>query len=236
MSFTNPDNAQRAEWGAIALQAFMDATRVDEDEALGDLLCSLMHYCREEDIQFLAHLNQGALHFQAEIEIEEEGEDADPSAHAVNPHHYQRQEGMAPRPLFDVVAASIVQRTADPEDETIDGDMSEPDDEFCVFDPESPEGRAVAEGRMNADGSDVEPEQAWRKTAEAEGWNIFETNADVEEQERLMRDDEDGRFEDDEAAWTHVVSCAAAGSLPHIAALEYLKAVSPKHHLEVIKR
>lgn len=236
MSFTNPDNAQRAEWAGDALLRFISLTRTDEEDALGDLLGGLMHFCAQNNMDFLAHLNQGALHFQAEIEIEEEGDDADPSAHAINPHHYQRHDGIAPRPLFNAIGAAIVHPLADPEDESIDGDMSEPDDEFCVFDPESPEGRAVAEGRMNADGSDVEPEQAWRKTAEAEGWNIFESNADVEEQERLMRDDEDGRFEDDAAAWTHVVNCAAAGSLPHIAALEYLKAVSPKHHLEVIKR
>ncbi|KVK43590.1 hypothetical protein L903_27070 [Agrobacterium sp. JL28] len=45
-------------------------------------------------MDFLAELNQGALHFQAEIEIEE-NDDADPAAMAENPHHYQRHDGMA---------------------------------------------------------------------------------------------------------------------------------------------
>ncbi|KVK57602.1 hypothetical protein L905_24025 [Agrobacterium sp. TS43] len=92
--FSEVDNTQRAAWARIAIDAFMKATLTDEGDAVSDLLCNLMHYCRESGMDFLAELNQGALHFQAEIEIEE-NDDADPAAMAENPHHYQRHDGMA---------------------------------------------------------------------------------------------------------------------------------------------
>ena len=97
MSFSNPDNAQRAEWAFVAMQALMDVTGTDEEDVIGDLLGNIMHFCAQNNMDFLAHLNQGALHFQAEIEIEEEGDEADPSACAATPHHYRRHDGMAPR-------------------------------------------------------------------------------------------------------------------------------------------
>lgn len=92
--FGTVDNTQRAAWARVAIDGFIRATRTDEDDVISDLLCNLMHYCAESGADFLAELNRAALHFQAEIEIEE-NDDADPSAMAENPHHYQRHDGMA---------------------------------------------------------------------------------------------------------------------------------------------
>lgn len=42
----DPDgqNDDRACWAEVALEAFMKETRTDEEDALSDLLCDLMHW------------------------------------------------------------------------------------------------------------------------------------------------------------------------------------------------
>jgi hypothetical protein len=115
--FGLPSNDTRAEWAEQAIQAFEEATNVDREDAISDLICALMHHCNINGAEFLAELNRGAGHFQAEIEIEEKqeaGEDCDPSQVAENPFHFVRVDGFAPRPADSSpeVAAPVA---ADPE-------------------------------------------------------------------------------------------------------------------------
>jgi hypothetical protein len=44
---TDPDdlNKERAEWAASTLGAFQDITGTDDEDAVCDLLCDLMHCC-----------------------------------------------------------------------------------------------------------------------------------------------------------------------------------------------
>jgi hypothetical protein len=95
----DPTNDDRAAWAEEAIQAFERATGTDREDSVSDLLCNLMHFCNLNGLDFLAELNRGAGHYQAEVEIEEteeQGEDVDPSQVAENPHHYVRCEGFAP--------------------------------------------------------------------------------------------------------------------------------------------
>jgi len=40
----DPTNIDRATWAADALRTFREATLTDAEDALGDLLCDLMHW------------------------------------------------------------------------------------------------------------------------------------------------------------------------------------------------
>ena len=50
----DPDNmnADRAEWAAAALRHFQCTTGTDYEDALGDLLCDLMHWCDRNNFDF----------------------------------------------------------------------------------------------------------------------------------------------------------------------------------------
>lgn len=50
----DPDNMNeaRAEWAGQAVAAFMVATRTDPENALGDLLCDLMHWASKNGQNF----------------------------------------------------------------------------------------------------------------------------------------------------------------------------------------
>lgn len=66
-------NANRAEWAGTALAVFAATTGLDtagEDDAtaVGDLLGDLMHYCKQNKIDFDARLANGRMHFEAEYE------------------------------------------------------------------------------------------------------------------------------------------------------------------------
>ena len=106
--FSPPNNDQRAFWGEQALERVMALTNTDEEDALGDTLSYLMHHADRNGISFLDALNQGAIHFQAEKEIEEAeengDENVDPAATAENPHHYVKRDGLVPKePQSDLV-------------------------------------------------------------------------------------------------------------------------------------
>jgi hypothetical protein len=70
----DPNNADRAAWALIALQAFSDEcgppldNEGDRDAAIGDLLCDLMHYCNQHGIDFDDRLKSGKFHFEYEID------------------------------------------------------------------------------------------------------------------------------------------------------------------------
>jgi hypothetical protein len=59
-------NANRAEWADAALREFQRATGTEDDDALGDLLCDLMHWCDRNRSNFDAALSRAQMHYEAE--------------------------------------------------------------------------------------------------------------------------------------------------------------------------
>lgn len=58
-----------------------------------------------------------------------------------------------------------------------------------------------------------------------EGWAIFNTLGTQDDGDwRIERDDEAGVFDDDMAAWNHILSRAQAGSVVHRKALSFIRA------------
>jgi hypothetical protein len=60
-------NDERARWATAALRAFHNETGVDEEDALADLLCDLMHSADREDWDFAVELERAQANYQAEI-------------------------------------------------------------------------------------------------------------------------------------------------------------------------
>ena len=65
----DPDemNDERAEWAGTALAAFIKETGTDLEDALGDLLADLMHWCDRNNYDFGAALDRARGHYDAEI-------------------------------------------------------------------------------------------------------------------------------------------------------------------------
>lgn len=59
-------NDDRAEWAGTALNAFQRLTGTDDEDALGDLLCDLMHWCDRNGCEFDAALSRARMHYYAE--------------------------------------------------------------------------------------------------------------------------------------------------------------------------
>lgn len=152
--FSPPNNDQRAFWGEQALERVMALTNTDEEDALGDTLSYLMHHADRNGISFLDALNQGAIHFQAEKEIEEAeangDENVDPAATAENPHHYVKRDGLAPKEpqpdLAPKVLAALKEAQAWLAGMIDTNDMHE-DDRACLA--RIDDAIARAEGRAN---------------------------------------------------------------------------------------
>jgi hypothetical protein len=84
-------NADRAEWAAAALRYFQCATGADYDDALGDLLCDLMHWSDRNDFHFEAALSRARMHYEAETapdQVLPAPKDISPieAAKAITPH------------------------------------------------------------------------------------------------------------------------------------------------------
>jgi hypothetical protein len=64
----DPDgkNDSRAEWAGAALSAFIKETGTDQEDALGDLLSDLMHWCDRNNYDFEAALDRARGHYEAE--------------------------------------------------------------------------------------------------------------------------------------------------------------------------
>jgi hypothetical protein len=64
----NPDgqNDDRAEWAASALRQFQCATGTDYEDALGDLLCDLMHWSDRHNFDFELALDRARGHYREE--------------------------------------------------------------------------------------------------------------------------------------------------------------------------
>ena len=59
-------NDKRAAWAGTALAAFMKETGTEDEDALGDLLCDLMHWCDRNNYDFDAALDRARGHYEAE--------------------------------------------------------------------------------------------------------------------------------------------------------------------------
>jgi len=65
--YTIPTNRDRAAWAAAALRAFRKCTGCDREDALGDLLCDLMHWAGQNDVDFAATLERARNHHWVEV-------------------------------------------------------------------------------------------------------------------------------------------------------------------------
>lgn len=68
-------NDDRAEWAACALRHFQCTTGSDYEDALGDLLCDLMHWCDRNNFDFELALFRARGHYRAETAGEAGGAD-----------------------------------------------------------------------------------------------------------------------------------------------------------------
>jgi hypothetical protein len=64
----DPDNLNddRSAWAGFAWATFMRLTGIDEEDALGDLLADLMHWCDRNHYDFQAALIRARGHYEAE--------------------------------------------------------------------------------------------------------------------------------------------------------------------------
>ena len=60
-------NADRAELAAAALRHFQRTTGTDDEDALGELLCGLMHWASANNFNFDAALCRARGHYEAEF-------------------------------------------------------------------------------------------------------------------------------------------------------------------------
>ena len=63
-------NADRARWAGRALRHFQRITGADKEDALGDLLCDLMHWATANSFDFDAALCRASGHYKAELDEE----------------------------------------------------------------------------------------------------------------------------------------------------------------------
>jgi hypothetical protein len=64
---TEPTNSDRAAWAEEALIAFCRLTGSNHEDALGDLLCDLMHWADENHLNFDAMLTRAHEHHVFEV-------------------------------------------------------------------------------------------------------------------------------------------------------------------------
>jgi hypothetical protein len=63
-------NERRAEWAQCAIDAFIETTGTDPEDALSDLLCDIMHWCdiaENESPGFDAELDRAKGHYEYEV-------------------------------------------------------------------------------------------------------------------------------------------------------------------------
>lgn len=67
-------NEMRASWAQQGLDAFQLACRTDDDDAIADLICNLLHLARERGLDPLAELSRAQRNWEGE-EADAEGEE-----------------------------------------------------------------------------------------------------------------------------------------------------------------
>lgn len=65
-------NDDRARWAGVALTAFRRETGADREDAVGDLLGDLMHWCDRAGFDFAIALDRARMHYEAETQPETE--------------------------------------------------------------------------------------------------------------------------------------------------------------------
>jgi hypothetical protein len=66
----SPTNAERAQWAEDALDAFSDAAKMegeDDKTVMSDLLANLMHFARQNGIDFESALTMARTNFEHEV-------------------------------------------------------------------------------------------------------------------------------------------------------------------------
>ncbi len=61
------NNTRRAGWALSALLAFQDEVGRDDESAVADLLCDLMHFCDAVGVTFAVELARGERHHDEEV-------------------------------------------------------------------------------------------------------------------------------------------------------------------------
>jgi hypothetical protein len=79
-------NNDRAEWAATALLQFQSTTGSDHEDALGDLLCDLMHWCDRNNYEFDLALTRAQGNYEAETS-------APPLYRCLQPRKSERKAG-----------------------------------------------------------------------------------------------------------------------------------------------
>jgi hypothetical protein len=64
---TDVTNDDRAAWANAAVYLFRQLTGCDGEDALGDLLCDLMHWSLQYGFDFTAALDRARGHYEAEL-------------------------------------------------------------------------------------------------------------------------------------------------------------------------
>lgn len=66
----DPDNQNddRADWGGEMIEAIMNATGTDREDALSDGLADLMHWANREGFDFAIELQRACTQFEAETD------------------------------------------------------------------------------------------------------------------------------------------------------------------------
>jgi hypothetical protein len=68
----DPDGmaAARTRFAQGALWAFQKQTHTDDEDAVCDLLCDLMHWCDYNDTDFADQYRRASYHYEAETRLE----------------------------------------------------------------------------------------------------------------------------------------------------------------------
>ena len=61
------NNTDRAAWADATIQLFRNLTGCDREDALGDLLCDLMHWADAHNFDFTLALVRASDHYEAEV-------------------------------------------------------------------------------------------------------------------------------------------------------------------------
>lgn len=69
-------NDERASWARQALDVFKRATGCEEEGAVGDLLCNLMHFCDRAGVDFLSEMGRAVQHYEQETSNDAAGQSA----------------------------------------------------------------------------------------------------------------------------------------------------------------
>jgi hypothetical protein len=82
-------NRTRASWAEACVSVFIQHTGCDREDALGDLLCDLMHWAVLHDFDLAAALDRALGHFEEELVDEGQAPPAQPSGLLAAPRLFQ---------------------------------------------------------------------------------------------------------------------------------------------------